>query len=201
MMSAARSPRGISGGAHVDTIYPSTPQSPDILLIGGREHVLYHGLFDPLKIVDAKLLWLNSALVWSIALYTVLLAVTLGDTGWWALLAVLAAAFPVIAVSPFIESRSGVTTPVAIDEKDRSGTWSRMIISTRRHAPLTVTAHADMADYLLDALTDDEPSHTSAITRCCDDQLNPPSTRWHEWNSIAAPIAAIVAIAVIYLVR
>ncbi len=130
------------GGAHVDTIYPSTPKSPDILLIGGREHVLYHGVFEPLKIVEARLLWLNTALVWAGALYVMLFAVNLDYVGLWALLAIIATAGVVIAASVVIGSRSAVTIPVAVDEKDRTGPWSRMIISTQRRAWIAAVATA-----------------------------------------------------------
>jgi len=187
----------------VDTIYPSTPKSPSILLIGGREHVLYHGVFEPLKIVDARLLWLNSALVWAGALYIVLLVVTLGDDGWWTLLAVIAAAVPVIAVSSFIESRSGVTTPVAIDEKDRTGAWSRMIISTRRHAPLTVTAHADMANFLLATVADSQTRRFTSRPEI-PIELRHPGTQRHVWIAAvgwAIEIPAVVALCVYLFVE
>ncbi len=185
----------------MDTIYPVTPQSPDILLIGGREHVLYHGLFEPLKIVDARLLWLNSVLAWAVALYTVLLVLTLGDDGWWTLLAVTAAAVPLIAVGAFIENRSGVTTPVAIDEKDRSGTWSRMIISTRRHAPLTATVHTDMADFLLATIADGQTRRFTSRPEI-PFELRHPGMQRHVWIAavgwaIEIPAAVVLAASVI----
>jgi len=179
-MSAARSPRGISGGAHVDTIYPSTPKSPDILLIGGREHVLYHGVFEPLKIVEAKFLRLNTVLAWAFVLYTVLLLLTLDDTSWWALLAVFAAAVPLVVVVSFIERRSGVTTPVAVEEKDRTGAWSRMIISTLRHDPLTVNAHADMADFLLATVANGQTRRFTSRPEI-PTELRHPGMQRHAW--------------------
>ncbi len=187
----------------MDTIYPVTPRSPDILLIGGREHVLYLGLFEPLKIVDAKFLRLHSVLAWAVALYTVLLLLTLGDTGWWTLLAVIAAAVPLVAVGSFIESRSGVTTPVAIDEKDRSGAWSRMIISTRRHAPLTVTAHADMADFLLATIADGQTRRFTSRPEI-PIELRHPRMQRHVWIAAvgwAIEIPAVVALCVYLFVE
>jgi hypothetical protein len=183
-------------------IYPSPQKAPSIMMIGGREHVLYHGLFEPLKIVDAKFLWLNSVLVWALALYTVLLLFTLGDDGWWSLLAVVAAAVPVLAVGAFIENRSGVTTPVAIDEKDRSGTWSRLVISTRRHGPLTTTVHTDMADFLLATIADGQTRRFTSRPEI-PFQLRHPGIQQHVWIAAvgwAIEIPAAVALWVYLIV-
>ncbi len=187
----------------MDTIYPSTPKSPDILLIGGREHVLYHGVFEPLRIVEARLLWLNTALIWAGALYVVLFAVNLDYVGLWALLAIIATAGVVIAASVLIGSRSAVTIPVAVEEKDRTGTWSRMTISTHRHDPLTVTAHADMAAFLLATVADGQTSRF--IKRpVIPIELRHPGTQRHAWIAgVATAIGfpAYVALCVYVLIE
>lgn len=177
----------------MDTIYPSTPQSPSILLIGGREHVLYHGLFEPLRIADAKLLWLNSAVAWLSILYLVLIAASLGDDGWWSYLAAFAALLAVAAIGSFMKSRSVVTTPVAINEKDRRGTWSRLAISTRRHGTLTATVNTDMADFLLTTLA---AGQTRRFTSRPDIpvELTHPGTQRHVWISAVGTAVALLAL-------
>lgn len=132
----------------METVFTSSSASPDIMLIGGREHVLYHGLFEPLKIVDRRFLWVYSVLVWMVALLTVLFVLTLDKAGPWAILSIIGTAAAAMAVGGWVDRHSGVTTPVAIKEKDRSDTWSRLVVNTRHHDPLTVTAHVDMADFL-----------------------------------------------------
>ncbi len=148
-MNAQRVRKDPCGGRAMETTYPVTPKSADVMMIGGREHVLFHGLFEPLKIVDAKYLWLTSVAVWMGALWVLFLALTVDDGRSSYFIATSTLALPLIVVGVVIDRRTGVRVPVAIEEKDRSGTWSRLVISTHRSDPLTVTADAEMADFLL----------------------------------------------------
>lgn len=189
------------GGAAMETTYPVTPNTADVMMIGGREHVLVHGFGEPLKIVDAKYLWLNTAMVWLLALYAVMVAFNLEQAGWWPLLGIVIAAAASLAIGAFMDHRAGVTTPIAVEEKDRTGQWSRLVIHTRRHDPLTVTADVRMADFLL-ATVADGPTPRFLRRPAVPPELRHPRAPMHAWITTLGWALTIPALAIIgiYLV-
>jgi hypothetical protein len=176
----------------METTYPVTPKTADVMMIGGRQHVLYHGLFEPLKIVDAKYLWLNSVGVWLGAVYVVALVFTMDYTGPRFFLAISTLALPLVVAGFMITSRGGLRVPIAVEEKDRSGTWSRMIIHTHRNDPLTVTAHTDMADFLL-ATVENGQTRRFLKRPVIPLDLRNPGTQRHVWIAGAGTIIFIPA--------
>lgn len=140
-----------------------TTQSPGILMIEGREHVLYQGFLERIRIANARLLWLNTASVWFVALFTILTAIDIAhpDSSWWIYIAALAAIVSSVAFSLFMESRDVLSTPFAVVERDRAGGSSTLVItsrpqrgfSTRPTVVRFATVHPEMADFLRTAFS------------------------------------------------
>ncbi|WP_291378963.1 hypothetical protein [Demequina sp.] len=180
----------------METIYPVTPKSADVMMIGGREHVLYQAPLETIKIVDAHYLWLNTIQPWVAALYTTLLVVFVDPIAWWGIVWLLSAALTTIALNVYTDRRSRVSVPVAVEEKDRSGSWSRLVVSAYRNDPLTVTAHVRMADFLLGTIKDGPAGAFTKRPKIPED-LQHPRTRLHAWLYGAGLVVGYVALVVL----
>jgi len=184
------------------TIDEVTTRSPRILMIGGREHVLVQGLGERIQIADPRLLWRESARVWMFLLFPVLNIANgeLFDTNGWVLLGTFAVLGVALAMSFFGKGRSVMITPVTVVETERSGTWSQLAMSTPRNVSTIATVHTDMADFLLRTVSADR-TRRARLRREIPSELKGRGSGWYEWNVLAAVIATIAAIVVIYLVR
>lgn len=182
----------------METSYPMTPKSADVMMIGGREHVLFLAPLETIKIVDTHYLWLNTVQPWAAALYTTLLVLFVDPTAWSGAVWLLSAALATIAVNVYTDRRSRVSVPVAVEEKDRSGSWSRLVVSAYRNDPLTATAHVRMADFLL-ATIKDGPTRALMKRPKIPPDLQHRRTRLHAWLfglGLVVGYAAIVVLAI-----
>ena len=193
--------------ATIDDVFT---RSPRVLMIQGREHVLYQGSFERIRIADSKLLWLNAAKEWALALFVGLMVADyfVPDSVLWLVFAALPAVVVYGAVSFYMDSRSVLGTPFSIVERDRSGTSSTLSISTKStmlfsmHPTVThiATAHTDMADFLVGAYGVNQPRGFRQRPRI-PTELAHPTARLHRWSSVGAffTIAASFVVLVVFV--
>jgi len=185
------------------TTEQATTRPSSILMIDGREHVLYQGLTARVRIADARRLWLNTARVWAIALYGLLTAINavLPEYSMWLAFVALAAIGGAAALSVYVESRGLLTVPDAVAERERTGgtstlaitSKSQRVFSGRLPAVQFATAHPEMADFLLTAYAEGQSRRFRQRPRV-PVALTTPSTRLHSWAEILGLLVAIVAI-------
>lgn len=195
------------GGTHMGTTDNATPRSPSILMIDGREYMLYDEYVGPIKFANITRLWLVAALAWTpVLLLGMGSAMRMGlwesRTAWAILGVVMLLAIGVaigVAIAALASLAAGPVfiTPIAVTEVDRQGTWSTLSIATRRRTVLTVVAHVDMADFLVGSVTGDVGR--SAPRHPIPAQLTHPAMRRYVLSSYAA-LAAVAVVGVAFLV-
>jgi hypothetical protein len=141
-----------------------TTRSPSILMIEGRNHVLYQGFLQRIRIADARLLWLDTVKGWGITLFAVLAAINAvrPDSSPWLAFVGLAAISGSAALSVFLDNRAALATPFAVVERARDGEVSTLAItstsprmfSTSPFITQFATVHTEMADFLLTAFAE-----------------------------------------------
>ncbi|NYI41826.1 hypothetical protein [Demequina lutea] len=176
----------------MDMIDDAATRPPSVILVNGREYMLYDEFLGRIKMAEVKLLWFYSSLLWVGALtFALLLPFT---EAWWPIFIAIALLLVMCAGVFFMFSRPVMTTPVTVVETHRNGTSSRLSVSTRRHGTLTVTAHADMADFLLRAITADRRRRFSPRRDVPADLVHPKMMR-HVWSGTAASVAMLAILA------
>jgi hypothetical protein len=171
---------------------------PSVMLIDGREHVLYDELLGRIRMAEVKLLWLYSSMLWVLAL---ILALQLPFTdAWWPLLIAIPLLLAMF-VGVYVQlSRPVMTTPISVVERDRNGATSRLSVSTRRHGTFSVTAHTDMADFLLGAITTDRRRRFTPRRDVPAGLVHPKMMR-HVWSGTAVGVVLIAVLVARVLLR
>jgi hypothetical protein len=190
----------------MDKIDDVTTRSPSILMIEGVEHVLYEGFVERIKIADANLLWLNTAKMWALALYAVLIAINAfrSDSSLWLPFAGLAVISGSAVLSVFLDNRAVLTIPFAVAERDRAGEWSTLAItsqplrmfSTNPIVTQFATVHPAMADFLLTAFSGERSRPFRERPRL-PAALTTPRARRQAWAANAGPLVALVGVVAI----
>jgi hypothetical protein len=189
-----------------------TTRSPSIVIIEGREYALYQGFLQRTRLVDVKLLWLDTARNLAMLLYGVLMVVYFSrlDSSVWFLVGALAVGLASSVVSSFMRSHSVAVVLVSVVEKERQGLTSTLFIFTRpqpsfstdRGARLTATVHTDMADFLVGAVGPGRARGFKSRPRV-PAELSYPNVRPYVWFSYAYAFAALglLVAVVVVLVR
>lgn len=190
------------------TVDDVTARSPSILMIEGCEHVLYQGLLGHTRIADARLLWLNTARVWAIALYGLLTAINAVLPEYRMCLAFvgLAAICGAAALSIYIENRGLLTVPDALAESERTqGSCTLAITSKSQRVfsgrlPLVhfATVRPQMADFLLSAFAEGQSRrfrHRQRVPVA----LTTPSARLQAWAETVGLIVALLGVVSIFI--
>jgi len=183
-----------------------TTKSPSILMIEGCEHVLYQGLTARFRIADARLLWLNTARGWLIALYALLSAINAARSHFslWLSFVGLAAIGGAVALSVFTENRGVLTTPLAVVERERAGGSSTLAITAKSPRSFSgqptvtqfATVHPEMADFLLAAFAEGQSRRFRQRPRV-PVALSTRRARVQSWAEIVGLLVAIVALVLI----
>jgi hypothetical protein len=183
-----------------------TTRSPGILMIEGREYVLYQGFLERLRIADAKLLWLNTAKMWAFGVSAVLMAINAfrSDSTLWFAYGAFAAIVCASAISALIVNRDLVTIPDAVGERERAAGSSTLEIislsqrgfSVRPPVLHVATVHPQMADFLL---TEIPVGHTWSFRQRprLPAALATPRARRQAWAANAGPLVALVGVVAI----
>ena len=171
---------------------------PSVMLIDGREYMLYDELLGRIRMAEVRMLWLYSSMLWVLAL---ILALQLPFTdAWWPLLIAIPLLLAMLAAALFMFGRPAITTPVAVVEKGRNGATSRLSVSTRRHGTFSVTAHTDMADFLLGAITTDRRRRFTPRREVPAGLVHPKMMR-HVWSGTAVGVVLIAVLVARVLLR
>ncbi|NTV40618.1 MAG: hypothetical protein HGA51_11780 [Demequinaceae bacterium] len=175
-----------------------TVQSPGILMIEGREYILYDGFLGRINVAEVGLLWLYSSTQWVLVLtYALLLPFT---EAWWPIFIAVVLLLVAIVGTIFVFGRPVMATPVAVVERDRSGTTSSLSVATRRHGAFTLTTHTDMADFLLRAITVDRRRRFWPRRDVPAGLVHPKMMR-HVWNGAAVCVAMTVTVVLVFVTR
>jgi len=190
----------------MDTIHDAATRSPSILMIEGREHVLYQGFLERLRIADARLLWLNTAKMWAFGVCAVLLAINAfrSDSTLWFAYGAFAAIVCSSAISAFIVNRDLVTIPDAVGERERAAgsstleiiSLSQRVFSVRPPVLRVATVQPEMADFLL---TEIPVGHTWSFRQRprLPAALTTTRARRQAWAANAGPLVALVGVVAI----
>jgi len=195
------------------TIDEVSTRSPRILMIGGRDHVLYQGSMSRIRIADAKMLWLDAAKGWGITIFAVLAAINavLPKYSMWLALVGLAAIFSSLALTVFIGNRAALTIPFAVVANDSAGesttltitSSSQRVFSTNPTVTQFATVSPEMADFLLTAFTEGHfgsyrkrPRVPAALTTS-----GARRQAWTESASLAVALLGTVSIFIAVIIR
>jgi len=188
----------------MDTTDDVTTRSPKILMIEGREYVLYQGFLERIQIADVKLLWLNTVQNWLLTLFAVLIATDIArpDSGWWFFGGGYAAFAGSAALSVFMRNHDVLVTPSASSTKDGDMGSSTLAVAaqsggrfyTGPNVIKTVTVHPEMENFLLDAFAEGQP-HSFRQRPRVQSAFTMPSARRQAWASNAGSFVGLLALA------